>query len=148
MNVGDFVSVGRVCLPRIKTYKWDRIQTVDDFVKGENRENIYHGAVLDVKTSSKLTDEALNEMQLILPSDYNGQGYEIYRYAFYGCADLTSVTMGSGVTSIGYSALDGCSKLKRIDFNGTKAQWEAIRKGSNWNRDTGSCTIYCTNGTI
>ena len=45
------------------TYKWDRIQTVDDFVKGENRENIYHGAVLDVKTSSKLTDEALNELK-------------------------------------------------------------------------------------
>ena len=45
------------------TYKWDRIQAIDDFVKGENRENIYHGAVLDVKTSSKLTDEALNELK-------------------------------------------------------------------------------------
>lgn len=45
------------------TYKWDRIQTVDDFIKGENRENIYHGAVLDVKTSSKLTDEALTELK-------------------------------------------------------------------------------------
>ena len=50
-------------MPRIKTYKWDRIRTVDDFVKCENRENIYHGAVLDVKTSSKLTDEALNELK-------------------------------------------------------------------------------------
>ena len=45
------------------TYKWDRIQTIDDFIKGENRENIYHGAVLDVKTSSKLTDEALIELK-------------------------------------------------------------------------------------
>ena len=45
------------------TYKWDRIQTIDDFIKGENRENIYHGAVLDVKTSSKLTDEALVELK-------------------------------------------------------------------------------------
>lgn len=45
------------------TYKWDRIQTIDDFIKGENRENIYHGAVLDVKTSSKLTDEALAELK-------------------------------------------------------------------------------------
>lgn len=45
------------------TYKWDRIQTIDDFIKGENRENIYHGAVLDVKTSSKLTDEALTELK-------------------------------------------------------------------------------------
>ena len=45
------------------TYKWDRIQTIDAFIKGENRENIYHGAVLDVKTSSKLTDEALTELK-------------------------------------------------------------------------------------
>ena len=45
------------------TYKWDRIQTVDDFINGENREDVYHGAVLDVKVSSKLTDEALKEFQ-------------------------------------------------------------------------------------
>ena len=45
------------------TYKWDRIQTVDDFIKGENRENIYHGAIIDVKASSKLTDAALNELK-------------------------------------------------------------------------------------
>ena len=44
------------------TYKWDRIQTVDDFIKGEDRENIYHGAVIDVKTSSKLTDDTLSEL--------------------------------------------------------------------------------------
>lgn len=45
------------------TYTWDRIQSVDDFIKGENRENMYHGAVLDVKASSKLTDEALNQLK-------------------------------------------------------------------------------------
>ncbi len=45
------------------TYKWDRIQTVDDFIKGEDRENIYHGAILDVKISSKLTDAALGELK-------------------------------------------------------------------------------------
>lgn len=45
------------------TYKWDRIQTVDDFINAENREDVYHGAVLDVKVSSKLTGEALNELK-------------------------------------------------------------------------------------
>ena len=45
------------------TYKWDRIQSVEDFVKGENRENIYYGAILNVKVSTKLTDEALNELK-------------------------------------------------------------------------------------
>ena len=45
------------------TYTWDRIQSVEDFIATEDRENIYHGAILDVKTSSKLTDEALAELQ-------------------------------------------------------------------------------------
>lgn len=45
------------------TYKWDRIQTVDDFISGEKRENIFHGAVLDVKVSTNLTDSALNELK-------------------------------------------------------------------------------------
>lgn len=45
------------------TYRWDRIQTVEDFINTEDRENVYHGAILDVTTSSKLTDEALNELK-------------------------------------------------------------------------------------
>ncbi len=45
------------------TYKWDRIQTVEDFISNENKDNIYHGAVIDVTYSTKLTDEALAELQ-------------------------------------------------------------------------------------
>jgi len=45
------------------TYKWDRIQTVEDFIKTENREQIFSGAIIDVKISSKLTDAALNELK-------------------------------------------------------------------------------------
>ena len=45
------------------TYKWDRIQTVDDFIKSEDREQIFSGAIIDVKISSKLTDSALAELQ-------------------------------------------------------------------------------------
>lgn len=45
------------------TYTWDRIQTVEDFIANENRDNIYHGAIIDVKYSTKLTDEAMQELQ-------------------------------------------------------------------------------------
>ena len=45
------------------TYKWDRIQSVDDFIKTEDRTTVYYGAVLNAKVSSKLTDEALNELK-------------------------------------------------------------------------------------
>jgi len=91
-------------------------------------------------------------------------------FTFWSCSGLTSVTIGNGVTSIGYGAFSdcsgltsitipdsvtiicgyafsGCSGLTRIDFNGTKAQWNAIIKGNNWNGE-GNFTIYCTDGTI
>ena len=45
------------------TYKWDRIQSVDDFIKTEDRTTVYYGAVLNSKVSSKLTDEALNDLK-------------------------------------------------------------------------------------
>ena len=45
------------------TYKWDRIQSVEDFIKTEDRTMVYYGAVLNSKVSSKLSDEALNELK-------------------------------------------------------------------------------------
>ena len=45
------------------TYTWDRIQTVEDFIANENQDNIYHGAIIDVKYSTKLTDAAMQELQ-------------------------------------------------------------------------------------
>ena len=45
------------------TYKWDRIQTVENFIATEDREQIFSGAIIDVKISSKLTDAALSELQ-------------------------------------------------------------------------------------
>ncbi len=68
--------------------------------------------------------------------------------AFSGCTGLKSVTMGNGVKSIGSYAFSDCDKLTRIDFNGTKAQWNAIKKYHDWSYSTGNFTVYCTNGTI
>ena len=36
--------------------------------------------------------------------------------AFYGCSGLTSVTIGSGVTSIRDNAFRDCSNLKEVHF--------------------------------
>ena len=68
--------------------------------------------------------------------------------AFFGCTSLTSVTIGDSVTSIGQNAFFGCTSLKSINFQGTKAQWNAISKGGYWNTNTGNYTIHCTDGDI
>ena len=51
---------------------------------------------------------------LTLPADYNGQNYEIYKYAFYNCSGLTSITIPDSVTSIGKSAFEYCSGLTSV----------------------------------
>ena len=51
---------------------------------------------------------------LILPDDYNGQIYKLYKRAFDGCSGLTSVTIPDSVTSIGDWAFEGCSGLASV----------------------------------
>ena len=72
---------------------------------------------------------------------------EIKKYAFHGW-NGTSITIPDSVTSIGEDAFENCSSLTRITFQGTKAQWDAIRKGSYWNYNTGRYTVYCKDGAI
>ena len=69
-------------------------------------------------------------------------------YAFDGCSGLTSITIPDSVTSIGFDAFRGCSGLTSVIFQGTMQQWEDISKRSNWNNDTGSYTVTCTDGVL
>ena len=72
----------------------------------------------------------------------------IGEWAFLSCSGLTSVTIPDSVTSISVGAFYDCRGLTNITFQGTKAQWNAISTGSNWNYKTGAYTIHCTDGDI
>ena len=65
--------------------------------------------------------------------------------AFDGCKRLTSATIGNGVKSISRYAFWDCASLKDIYFNGTKDQWNVIKK-----TDSGikNCTIHCKDGDL
>ena len=73
------------------------------------------------------TGDIGDEIRLILPDDYNGKSYEIYKYAFSNCFLLSSITIGINVTSIGDYAFAKCSKLVEI-----------INKSKNLNITKGS----------
>jgi len=52
--------------------------------------------------------------ELTLPSDYNGESYELYKYAFCGLNSLISVTISEGVKSISMGAFVNCSNLTNV----------------------------------
>ena len=51
----------------------------------------------------------------------------IHDSAFSALSNLTQITIPSSVVTVGKSPLVGCSKLTNIYFNGTTAQWDAIK---------------------
>ena len=59
--------------------------------------------------------------------------------AFSGCTNaLTSITIPGSVTEIGEKAFLGCNILANVYFDGSKAQWNAVTKGSEWNYSVAS----------
>lgn len=69
----------------------------------------------------------------------------IDHWAFQYCTGLTSATIGNGVKSISRYAFWDCDSLEDIYFNGTKDQWNVIKK-----IDSGikNCIIHCTDGDL
>ena len=74
------------------------------------------------KTDGKLSILDLSEAKIVAGGDaYVQYGYNHYtsndklgNYVFYDCSGLTSLTIPSGVTSIGYRAFKGCSGLTSL----------------------------------
>lgn len=59
-----------------------------------------------------------------------------------------SVTIPNSVTSIGENAFEYCKNLTEINFDGTIAEWNAITKGYNWNRQVSATKVICTDGEV
>ena len=83
------------------------------------------------------------ETDLIIPEGVTA----INKNAFKYCSSLTSIEIPESVTSIGRYAFEHCRSLKTINYSGTKAEWNAISKGSYWNTNV-YATVYCSDGTI
>ena len=58
--------------------------------------------------------DAYVHIETFSSNDYYTSNDRLGDYAFYGCSGLTSLTLPSGVTSIGYRAFEGCSGLTSL----------------------------------
>lgn len=80
-------------------------------------------------------------------SERIGEAFYVIQ-TFGGCTNMESITIPSSVVSIDSCVFFNNAKLNSIIYGGTKAQWEAISKASDWNMATGSYVIGCTDGEI
>lgn len=111
-----------------------------------------------------------NDEKIVIPDTYRGLpvtmvGYSAFRNcativsvtvsqgisvidndAFGQCTALTTLTLPNSLTFIGRFALYGCTSLTDIYFDGTRAQWDAIEKGEDWDANTGEYVLHCTDG--
>ncbi|MBE6653903.1 MAG: leucine-rich repeat domain-containing protein [Ruminococcaceae bacterium] len=69
-------------------------------------------------------------------------------YAFHGCESLVSVDMPKSLRKIYSGTFSGCTALSAINFDGTKEEWVAIQKDSDWDANTGEYTVYCIDGNL
>ena len=77
---------------------------------------------------------------------------KIMKWTFAGCKSLTEITIPTSVTYIWHDAFNHYyfpSKLARVNYTGTMAQWKSIRiYGSSVNGALKQANIYCTDGTL
>ena len=94
--------------------------------------------------NTRAFDGCTSLTSIIIPDGVTSIGND----AFSGCSSLTNITIPNSVTSIDMRAFYGCGALTDINYNGTKAQWNAITKSSSWDSGTGNYTVHCTDGDI
>ena len=68
--------------------------------------------------------------------------------AFIRCSGLTSIEIPNSVTSIGNSVFVLCNRLTSIIFNGTKTEWDAIAKGTDWKLNVPVTVVNCSDGDV
>lgn len=66
--------------------------------------------------------------------------------AFANCFLLRDVTVPTSVTEIGDRAFDGCPNISKLQYVGTMAEWEQVRKPASW-PDTMQ-SITCSDGNV
>lgn len=102
----------------------------------------FSNANIDLYIDNKLIKDITEEMMSVY-------SYIDIHASALSCVNIESITIPVQITTIGDSAFSNCQKLKTINYLGTKAQWNAISKGTWWNSNCPSdMVIKCTDGNI
>ena len=111
----------------------DGLKTIDDYALFSNGfqnisfpDSVEYIGVWSLCYNRKLTGEVrLPEMIRTLNAG-----------AFGWCENITDVYIPVGISTIGDRVFVGCTSLKNVYYNGTKAQWDKVSKGEDWIPET------------
>lgn len=76
------------------------------------------------------------------------EGFKELKFGFKQDMNLKTVKIPSSLEKITSSILVGCVSFEKIEYNGTKAQWEAIEIDEYWNYLAKAFTVVCKDGNI
>ncbi len=142
-HIGDYafrdcISLTGIAIPESVTsigdYAFENCDSLTDIVIPGGVASMGNGAI---RYCSRLTNVTIS-------NGVTNIGWS----AFSLCSSLKSVVIPAGVTVIDDYAFENCSSLTSITYGGTKAQWNAISFGADWNKGTGNYTVICTDGAI
>lgn len=86
---------------------------------------------------------ALSATSITLPD-----GFKKIVEGFDNCMYLKKIYLPSSITKIESEIIVSCISLEKIDYKGTKAEWNAIEKDERWNYQAKAFVISCSDGTI
>ena len=134
----------------------DGVTTIGDsaFYSCESLENVVIPG--SVKTIGKSAFSGCDSLtSVVIPEGVTEigrlSGGDMTNGAFEYCESLESVEIPASVKTIGFGTFSKCKSLKEVKYAGTKAQWEAIKKGETSFGDTvigHGFIVTCTDGAI
>lgn len=74
----------------------------------------------------------------------NGAATTLGDHCFAECGALTTISLGANVSALGSELFSGCSALKTVNYGGTLEQWSLLSKADNWDADTQTIDILCS----
>ena len=86
---------------------------------------------------------------IVIPYDKDGVAVTTVSYkGFCNNETIEEVYLTVNITNFETAAFAYCDNLKTFNYEGTMAQWDAIKKGSNWDVGLTGYVVKCTDGEI
>jgi len=85
---------------------------------------------------------------IIIPDGVTKISGGIATGAFSNNDSIVSVELPKSLTEIGGCAFSKCKALEKIEFKGSVAQWEAVKKEKYWNENIPARSVKCSDGDV